>query len=198
MDSIINIDKTGPVAGMTSDKARCTTSSASLGGAFERLSAAESRRGATMARRLDVAVLPAEAEAGAADIHGGQGASHKVHGARESAPHDRSGVTRNQLEARLERIRTDSERYAWISGLLANFDTADANGDGKINGREAQAFRRAYLEERDLASVIPPSGTAATLPPTVRHDGQATNVRQIPAYSDTTHDEGGIGLSLTT
>lgn len=56
---------------------------------------------------------------------------------------DDAGFTKDQLSSQLEEIgSTDSERSSLISGVVANFEAADANGDGKVSRAEAMAYQQ--------------------------------------------------------
>lgn len=52
-----------------------------------------------------------------------------------------AGFTQDQLTSMASQLgATDSSGAQFLSNLAANFDTADTNGDGKIDPQEAQAF----------------------------------------------------------
>lgn len=56
-------------------------------------------------------------------------------------PEDDSGFTKDQLSSQLEEIGgTDSERASLISNIVANFEAADTDGDGKVSFAEAQTY----------------------------------------------------------
>lgn len=56
-------------------------------------------------------------------------------------PADDAGFTQEELESQLSEIgSTDSKRSSLISNLVDNFDTADADGDGKVSFQEAMAY----------------------------------------------------------
>lgn len=64
-----------------------------------------------------------------------------------------AGLTKDQLTSQLQQIGdTDSQRSSLISKIVANFDKADTNGDGKVSAQEAMAYDRSSRS----------SGTAAT------------------------------------
>lgn len=55
-----------------------------------------------------------------------------------------SGFTLDELTAQLDEIGTsDSKRSDLISNIVANFDKADTNGDGKVSNQEAMAYEQA-------------------------------------------------------
>lgn len=54
-----------------------------------------------------------------------------------------TGFTQEELTAQLEEIGdTDSARSALISSVLDNFDTADADGDGRVTFEEAMSLQQ--------------------------------------------------------
>jgi hypothetical protein len=51
------------------------------------------------------------------------------------------GFTKDQLNSMSKELgSTDSKRSKVMSDIASNFDAADTNGDGKVNGTEARAF----------------------------------------------------------
>jgi len=72
-------------------------------------------------------------------------------------PADDEGFTEEELTSQLEEIGdTDSARSTLISSILENFDAADTDGDGKVNGAEAMT----YAEANGISTT--PSSAAAT------------------------------------
>lgn len=72
-------------------------------------------------------------------------------------PTDDEGFTEEELTSQLEEIGdTDSARSTLISSILENFDAADTDGDGKVNGAEAMT----YAEANGISTT--PSSTAST------------------------------------
>lgn len=54
-----------------------------------------------------------------------------------------AGFTQDELSAQLKDIgSTDSKRSTLISNVVANFDKADTNGDGKVSATEAMALEQ--------------------------------------------------------
>jgi Ca2+-binding EF-hand superfamily protein len=54
---------------------------------------------------------------------------------------DDTGFTKEELEQQLEEIGTsDEKRSTLIENIVANFDEADSDGDGKVSMNEAMAF----------------------------------------------------------
>lgn len=52
-----------------------------------------------------------------------------------------AGLTRDDLTAMAQSAGTDSEAASDLNSLLASFDEADTDADGKVSFKEAQAFR---------------------------------------------------------
>lgn len=70
---------------------------------------------------------------------------------------DDAGFTKDQLSSQLEEIgSTDSERSSLISDVVANFEAADANGDGKVSRAEAMAYQQSSSSSTSSSS----SGTS--------------------------------------
>lgn len=56
---------------------------------------------------------------------------------------DDAGFTQDELTAMASELAsTDSKRSTLMNALAANFDSADANGDGKVSASEAMAYDR--------------------------------------------------------
>jgi Ca2+-binding EF-hand superfamily protein len=54
------------------------------------------------------------------------------------------GFTKDELASMAEKIgSTDTKRSSLMASIAANFETADTNGDGKVNREEAMAFDKA-------------------------------------------------------
>jgi Ca2+-binding EF-hand superfamily protein len=75
------------------------------------------------------------------------------------------GFTEEELTAQLEEIGdSDSTRSALIQNILANFDEADTDGDGRVNLQEAMAFDQtsnASSSESAVASAVSSDETDA-------------------------------------
>jgi hypothetical protein len=75
---------------------------------------------------------------------------------------DDSGFTKEELEQQLEEIgSSDEKRSTLIENIIANFDEADSDGDGKVSMNEAMAFDQssststaATDESNDLSTEI--------------------------------------------
>ncbi|MFZ2160895.1 MAG: EF-hand domain-containing protein [Sideroxyarcus sp.] len=58
-------------------------------------------------------------------------------------PQNDAGFTKDELSSQLSEIgSTDSKRSSLISSVIANFDKADTDGDGKVSMQEAMAFEQ--------------------------------------------------------
>lgn len=72
---------------------------------------------------------------------GGMGA---MGGMPPPPPGNGAGFTKDELQSQLDQIgSTDSKRSGSISNIIANFDKADTNGDGKVSFKEAMAYDQA-------------------------------------------------------
>lgn len=68
------------------------------------------------------------------------------------------GFTQEELAAQLEEIGdADSDRASLIADVVANFEAADSDGDGKVSFREA----RAYDESQQSSASAASAGTQA-------------------------------------
>jgi Ca2+-binding EF-hand superfamily protein len=75
---------------------------------------------------------------------------------------DDSGFTKEELEQQMEEIgSSDEKRSTLIENIIANFDEADSDGDGKVSMNEAMAFDQssststaATDESNDLSTEI--------------------------------------------
>jgi Ca2+-binding EF-hand superfamily protein len=58
-------------------------------------------------------------------------------------PQNDAGFTKDELQSQLDQIgSTDSKRSSLLSNIIANFDKADTDGDGKVSFKEAMAYDR--------------------------------------------------------
>lgn len=68
-------------------------------------------------------------------------------------PANDTGFTKDELTSQLDEIgSTDSARSTLISSIVENFDTADTDGDGKVNASEAMAYAQSAGIETAVAS----------------------------------------------
>lgn len=80
-----------------------------------------------------------------------------------AGPKPDNGITAEELTALLESTdQADSEMAANIQSLIDNFDTADADGDGKVTMQEARSFRESQrTESSSLASQVSTSSDSS-------------------------------------
>lgn len=70
-------------------------------------------------------------------------------------PADDTGFSKEELTSQLEEIGdSDSNRSTLIASIVENFDTADADGDGKVTGSEAMS----YAETAGIETAQAPGG----------------------------------------
>ncbi|HJS14818.1 MAG TPA: EF-hand domain-containing protein [Rheinheimera sp.] len=76
-------------------------------------------------------------------------------GSRPAPPQD-SGKSKDELTALLEELEQEDEKSTeGLKSLLDNFDTADADSDGKVTMQEAKSFRESQqTESSSLASKV--------------------------------------------
>ncbi|WP_281982608.1 EF-hand domain-containing protein [Azonexus hydrophilus] len=68
-------------------------------------------------------------------------------------PMNDSGFTKEELEAQLAEIGgADSDRANLIADVVANFEAADTDGDGKVSFKEAQAYQESQRAESTASS----------------------------------------------
>jgi Ca2+-binding EF-hand superfamily protein len=82
-------------------------------------------------------------------------------------PQNDAGFTKDELSSQLSEIgSTDSKRSSLISSVIANFDKADTDGDGKVSMQEAMAFDQsnstATTASGSSDSTASTSGTSST------------------------------------
>lgn len=74
-----------------------------------------------------------------------------------------AGFTQEELAGQLEEIgSTDSRRASLISDIVANFEEADSDGDGKVSLREAMAYGKANEGESATASADASASASAS------------------------------------
>lgn len=72
-----------------------------------------------------------------------------------------TGFTQDELESQLSEIgSSDSQRSDLLNKIVANFDTADTNSDGKVSFAEAQAYDQSKSSTSSTSSTS--SSTSAT------------------------------------
>ena len=77
-------------------------------------------------------------------------------------PESDTGFTQEELESQLSEIgSSDSKRSDLLNKIVANFDTADTNSDGKVSFAEAQAYDQSTSSTSSTSSTAA-SGTSAS------------------------------------
>lgn len=106
---------------------------------------------------------------------------------------DDAGFSKDQLSSMAKDIgASDSKRSELMSKIADNFDKADTNGDGKVNGSEAMAFDKAS----QTASTGSDSSTAAVEGSAgVRHAHGAPPPPPPSAASDSASDDSSSSAS---
>ncbi|MBI4996324.1 MAG: EF-hand domain-containing protein [Rhodocyclales bacterium] len=79
-------------------------------------------------------------------------------------PENDAGFTKEELQSQLDEIgSSDSNRSSLISKVIENFDTADADGDGKVSFKEAMAYQQSTeAASADAASAAGSSSSGST------------------------------------
>lgn len=78
---------------------------------------------------------------------------------------DSAGFTKDQLTSMSKTLAsTDSARASAMSDIANNFDKADSNGDGKVNGQEAMAYKQGN-QSGSSGGGIPAMGDMPPPPP---------------------------------
>lgn len=79
-------------------------------------------------------------------------------------PPNDAGFTKDELQSQLDEIgSSDSKRSSLISNIVANFDQADTDGDGKVSFKEAMSFDKSSRSNSSSASSSASSaGTASS------------------------------------
>ena len=77
-------------------------------------------------------------------------------------PANDAGFTKDELTSQLSEIgSSDSARSSLISSIVANFSTADTNGDGKVSGSEAMSYAKT-LDSGSSSSSTSTDATSST------------------------------------
>ncbi len=94
----------------------------------------------------------------------GQGPQGMAGGMPPPPPPNDEGFTEDELTAQLEEIGdSDSDRASLISDIVANFEAADTDSDGKVSFQEAMAYKNEQAGETDTTAQA--QAAAAALPP---------------------------------
>jgi hypothetical protein len=116
-----------------------------------------------------------------------------------SPANDGSGFTRDELSRRLEMMGSvDNERARRMSDLLANFDAADTDGDGRVSRREAKAFVRAGREDIAGGAASPRQEATGSGHRSESPRSPASAVPERHPYADSATDDARPGLSVRT
>lgn len=108
-------------------------------------------------------------------------------------PADDAGFTQEELSAQLTEIGdSDSERSSLISDIVANFEAADSDGDGKVSFQEAMAYKDAQQ-----ASATDETATAQA---SASSDSQVVRqlMQLLHAYGRPDRDENTTSSLLST
>lgn len=79
-------------------------------------------------------------------------------------PENDSGFTKDELQSQLDEIgSSDSKRASLLSSVIANFDKADTDGDGKVSFKEAMAYDQSNTtSSSDSTSTASSTGSNGT------------------------------------
>ena len=98
-------------------------------------------------------------------------------------PENDAGFTEEELTAQLEEIGdTDSKRSELISSVLEDFDTADADGDGRVTFKEAMALNQSSdsSSSTDTSSTTTSStDTSSTSTASTQNDAVMMKIMQL-------------------
>jgi Ca2+-binding EF-hand superfamily protein len=78
-------------------------------------------------------------------------------------PENDTGFTKDQLQSQLDQIgSTDSKRSSLLSNIIANFDKADTDGDGKVSFKEAMAYEQSGSSSSTTSTTASTVSTGST------------------------------------
>ncbi len=104
-----------------------------------------------------------------------------------------SGLTQDQLTSMAEEIgSTDTQRSELLKSVAANFDKADADGDGKVTRKEAMSYEEASKTSSTTTSTD--SATSSTSATTTSNTDATVMMRIMQLI----HAYGGSGQSAST
>ena len=76
---------------------------------------------------------------------------------------DSAGFTKDELTSMIsEASSSDDKRTSLMSSIVANFDEADTNSDGKVSNEEAMAFDKANQTSSSTSSSTSSASTSST------------------------------------
>ena len=94
---------------------------------------------------------------------GGHGGPQGAGGPPPPPPKDDAGFTKDELTSQLESAdSSDTQRNSLISNIVSNFEAADADGDGKVSFKEAQAYDQSTQTASSSASSSDSSSSSNT------------------------------------
>lgn len=94
---------------------------------------------------------------------GGHGGPQGAGGPPPPPPKDDAGFTKDELTSQLESAdSSDTQRNSLISNIVSNFEAADADGDGKVSFKEAQAYDQSTQTASSSASSPDSSSSSNT------------------------------------
>jgi hypothetical protein len=95
---------------------------------------------------------------------------------------DDIGFTEEELTAQLEEIGdSDSTRSTLIENILADFEAADTDGDGRVNLEEAMAFDQTNSDSSNEPGIA--SGVTSSDTETLNEKVMMQMMRLVQAYS---------------
>lgn len=118
----------------------------------------------------------------------------RVDSARNSAGNggDDPGFTREELTAIAADDRTDAAQSALMTKLAENFDAADTDADGRINGEEAMAYDKLTSTDGSTATATAgPATQGAGGPPPAGGGGSSSGTTYAAAD---TNEDGTVSL----
>lgn len=120
-------------------------------------------------------------------------------------PQNDTGFSKDELSSQLEEIgSSDSKRASLISSIVANFDQADADGDGKVSFREAMAYDQSNSSASATGTVAASTGSSGSSGTTSSRDEEAFLARLMQlmqAYGQQAEaprhrDQGGLSITV--
>lgn len=125
---------------------------------------------------------------------GAQGAGGMAGMPPPPPPENDSGFSKDELSSQLEEIgSTDSERSSLISNIVANFEAADTDGDGKVSFAEAQTYDS---ESKSSSTASDSSSTTASSTSANSDNALMMKIMQLMhAYGTTSQDDQSSSIS---
>lgn len=106
-----------------------------------------------------------------------------------------AGFTKDELQSQLDQVgSTDSKHSSLLSNIVANFDQADTDGDGKVSMKEAMAFEQSQKSSTtSTADATASSSTASNSDLSV----MMKIMQLVRAYGVSGQDNAAGSLSVT-